>query len=69
MFKRKFPGANPICLSLLFLPFTTMTVITLSIILRGEDVLYPFPSKDFITKAKISFRRVRELNDKKMGVL
>jgi len=63
--RENFPGANPICLSLLFLPFTAVTVITLSVILRGEGVIYPFPSNDFIPKAKISFCRVRELNNKK----
>lgn len=52
MFKREFPGVNPICLSLLFLPFTAMTVIMLSIIWRGEGVIYPSPSDDFIKKLK-----------------
>lgn len=66
MLKKEFPGANPICLSLLFLPFTTMTVIMLSIILRGEGVIYLFPgNNDFITNTKISFQRVREDNNKK----
>lgn len=66
MLKKEFPGANPICLSLLFLPFTTMTVIMLSIILRGEGVIYLFPgNNDFITNTKISFQRVREENNKK----
>lgn len=65
IFKREFPGANPICLSLLSVPSTTMTVIRPSIILRGEGVIYPFLHNDFITKAKISFRRMRELSNKK----
>lgn len=42
-----------------------MTVTTLPIILRGEGVVYLFLSNNgFITKAKISFRREREDNNK-----
>lgn len=53
-----------------FLPSATMTVTVLPIILRREGVVYLFHSNnDFITKAKISFHREREGNNKTTKLL
>lgn len=66
--RKEFPGANPICLPLLFLLFTAITVTVLSILLRGEGVTYSFSSHDFITNVKISFCRVREITNEKVFI-
>lgn len=66
--RKEFPGANPICLPLLFLLFTALTVTVLSILLRGEGVIYSFSSHDFITNVKISFCRVREITNEKVFI-
>lgn len=56
--RRDLPGANPICLLLLFLLSTTVTVTMFSILWRGEGVINSFSSNDLITNVNISFCRV-----------